>query len=124
MFVYGLDGLQHVLPVQLSLQWIHSATFLQPPVQIQVSALHQHVYIASRYFTAIDISTVRTFLIKQFCVLMFYKKKVATWLCLLVIQLDDVIAVLLQVVQMLNFIFITFCRLIIGLQKVDIFQSK
>lgn len=52
MFVDGLDGLQHVLPVQLSLQWIHSGAFLQPPVQIQVSALHQHVYIAAGYLTA------------------------------------------------------------------------
>lgn len=52
IFVDGLDGLQHVLPVQLSLQWIHSSAFLQPPVQIQVSALHQHVYIAAGYLTA------------------------------------------------------------------------
>lgn len=61
IFVDGLDGLQHVLPVQLPLQWIHSAAFLQPPVQIQVAALHQHVYIAAGYFTAKIFLTVTTF---------------------------------------------------------------
>lgn len=64
IFVDGLDGLQHVLPVQLPLQWIHSAAFLQPPVQIQVAALHQHVYIAAGYFTAKIFLTVTTCLLK------------------------------------------------------------
>lgn len=65
IFVDGLDGLQHVLPVQLPLQWIHSAAFLQPPVQIQVAALHQHVYIAAGYFTAKIFLTVTTFRLKR-----------------------------------------------------------
>lgn len=42
----------------------------------------------------------------------------------LVIELYDLIAVLLQVVQMLDLIFITFYRLSIGLLEVDVFHSK
>lgn len=42
----------------------------------------------------------------------------------LVIELDNLIAVLLQVVQMFNLIFVTFYCLSIGLLKVDIFHSK
>lgn len=96
----GLDGLQHVLPVQLPLQWIHSAAFLQPPVQIQVAALHQHVYIAAGYFTAkIFFKRYNLFFLNEpFCVVTFYEAGMATWLYLLVVQLDDLIAVLLQVV--------------------------
>lgn len=70
MFVDGLDGFQHVLPVQLSLQWIDRGAFLQPPVQIQVSALHQHVYVAAGYLTAMIFLTI-TF---SLCVVMFYKE--------------------------------------------------
>lgn len=42
----------------------------------------------------------------------------------LVIELDNLIAVLLQVVQMLNLIFVTFYRLSVSFLKVDIFHSK
>lgn len=42
----------------------------------------------------------------------------------LIIELDNLIAVLLQVVQMFNLIFVTFYRLSISLLKVDIFHSK
>lgn len=52
MFVDGLDGLQHVLPVELPLQRFHSFAVSQPSVQIQVSALHQHVDVAAGNFTA------------------------------------------------------------------------
>lgn len=51
MFVDGLDSLQHVLPVELPLQRIHSFAVSQPSVQIQVSTLHQHVDVAVGYFT-------------------------------------------------------------------------
>lgn len=73
MFVDGLDGLQHVLPVQLSLQRIHGGAFLQPPVQIQVSALHQHVYIAAGYLAAmIFFKTLQLFFSNEpFCTVMF-----------------------------------------------------
>lgn len=53
MFMNGLDGLQHVLPVELPLQWIHCFAVSQPSVEIQVSTLHQHVDVAVGYFTAI-----------------------------------------------------------------------
>lgn len=53
MFVDGLDGLQHVLPVELPLQWVHSLTVSQPSVQVQVPTLHQHINVAVCYFTAI-----------------------------------------------------------------------
>lgn len=43
---------------------------------------------------------------------------------LLVIELDNLIAVLLQVVQMFNLIFVAFYCLSIGLLKVDVFHSK
>lgn len=42
----------------------------------------------------------------------------------LVIELDDLIAVLLQVVQMFNLIFVAFYSLSIGLLQVDVFNSK
>lgn len=42
----------------------------------------------------------------------------------LVIELDNLIAVLLQVVQMFNLIFVTFYCLSISLLKVDVFHSK
>lgn len=44
--------------------------------------------------------------------------------CLLVKQLDNLIAVLLQVVQVFNLIFVTFNCLSICLLKVDVFYSK
>lgn len=42
----------------------------------------------------------------------------------LVIEFDDLIAILLQVVQMFNLIFVTFNCLSISLLKVDVFHSK
>lgn len=42
----------------------------------------------------------------------------------LVIELDNLIAVLLQVVQMFNLIFVTFYCLSISLLKVDVLHSK
>lgn len=52
VFVDGLDGLQHVLPVELPLQRIHRLAVPQPRVQIQVSTLHPHVDVAVGYFAA------------------------------------------------------------------------
>lgn len=52
MFVDGMDGLQHVLPVEHPFVRIHSFAVSQPCVQIQVSTLHQHVDVAVGYFTA------------------------------------------------------------------------
>lgn len=49
------------------------------------------------------------------------------WLCRLyslIIELDDLIAVLLQVVQMFNFIFVTFYGLSISFLQVHILHSK
>lgn len=43
---------------------------------------------------------------------------------LLVIELDNLITVLLQVVQMLNLIFVTFYCLSICLLQVDVFHRK
>ena len=42
----------------------------------------------------------------------------------LVIELDDLVAVLLQVVQMFNLVFVTFYCLSISLLQVDVFNSK
>lgn len=61
MFVDGMDGLQHVLPVELPLQRIHSFAVSQPSVQIQVSTLHQHVDVAVGYFTGNTDTTVTAF---------------------------------------------------------------
>lgn len=52
MFVDSLHGLQHVLPVKLSLQGIHSFAVSQPSVQIQVPTFHQHIDVAVGYLTA------------------------------------------------------------------------
>lgn len=49
--VDGVDGLQHVPPVELPVQWSHSFAVPQPSVQIQVPTLHQHVDVAVCYFT-------------------------------------------------------------------------
>lgn len=52
VLVDGVDGLQHVLPVELPLKRVDGFAVSQPGVQIQVAALHQHVDIAVGYFTA------------------------------------------------------------------------
>lgn len=64
MFVDGVDGLQHVLPVELPLQRIHSFAVSQPSVQIQVSTLHQHVDVAAGNFTANTYTTIMAFVTK------------------------------------------------------------
>lgn len=51
VFVDGVDSLQHVRPVELPLYWFHTLAVSQPRVQIQLSALHQHVDVAVSYFT-------------------------------------------------------------------------
>lgn len=51
VFVDGLHRLQHVRPVELPLQGIHSFAVSQPCVQIQVTTLHQHIDVAVGYLT-------------------------------------------------------------------------
>lgn len=75
MFVDGLDGLQHVLPVELPLQWIYSFAVSQPRVQIQVSTLHQHVDVAVGYFTANTYKTIMAYLYTNMTATSQLKKK-------------------------------------------------
>ncbi len=109
MFVDGVHCLQHVPPVALPVQRVDGLAVAQPGVEIQVTALHQHVDVAAGDLTASEQESCDQ-----------QHAETAGTACqstthLLVIEFNDLIAVLLKMIQVLDLILVAFHGLSIGL---------